>query len=184
MKKIIIGLAGEMASGKGIISDYLKAKHDAQRCRFSDAFRDILFILGLKCSRKNLSNLSISLRETFGEDILSASMAKKAEKSEKNIVVVDGIRREDDIAHLKKIPGFKMVFIEASLDTRYERLVKRGENSGDSTKTLEEFKEDHKRNTELSIRRLKDNADDVIENNGSLEDLYEQIDNLLKSYTT
>jgi dephospho-CoA kinase len=180
MKKIIIGLVGEMSSGKGAISKYIKEEHNGETFRFSDTFRKILNILNLECNRENMSNLSLTLRKTFGEDVLAKSIAKDVKNSTAKIIAVDGVRRLEDIKYLKEIPGFKLAFVEASIEKRYERIIDRGENADDNTKTLEDFKKDHKRNTEAGIESLRSDADITIDNNNSMEELFKRVDELVK----
>ena len=75
-----------------------------------------------------------------------------------------------------------MVEIFAEPRTRYERLIKRGENADDNSKTYEQFLEDHKRSTEMSIPEVVARATEHVDNNGSLEELYSQLDALVKKY--
>lgn len=180
MEKKIICLAGELASGKGAVSDYIKEKYSGEYYRFSDAFRKILDVLHLTCNRENLSNLSLHIRKAFGEDILSRAMIGEIEESTSSIIVIDGMRRIEEIHELQKLPGFQLIFVDTDIETRFERIKKRGENTDDSTKTFEEFKKDHTLNADVTIKDLKEKADIVIDNNGTLEELHVQIDNILK----
>ena len=72
-----------------------------------------------------------------------------------------------------------MVYLETDLEKRFERIKERGENSDDNDKTFEEFKKDHEREAEQEIKKLKIQADFIIDNNGSFEDLYEQINKII-----
>ena len=180
MQKIILGFTGLIASGKGTAAKYLQEKYGAETFRFSTILRDVLDRLYLPQSRENMINLSTNLRENFGQDLLSKVIAQDASRAKTEIVVVDGMRRPADIKDLKEVPGFKMIAIEVDSKVRYERLVKRAENPGDTEKTYDEFLEDHKAETEITIPDLIKQADAVIDNNGSLEDLYKQLDELIK----
>jgi len=178
--KIIIGLAGEAASGKGTVSKYLQEKYGARVYRFSDFLRATLNVWHLEINRKNLANLSLIMRNGFGEDVFSRALAQEISKSENKVIVFDGIRRASDIEYIKTIEGFGFVYVETSLEKRYERISNRGENLDDNTKTFEQFKKDHELETEKGIRELKNHADIVIENNGTLEDLQQKIDELVR----
>ncbi len=90
------------------------------------------------------------------------------------------MRRPADIKYLKEIPGFKLVYIEASIENRFERIKKRGENPDDATKTLEQFKKDQEGEADVQIRNMKEYADFVVDNNGTFEELYKQIDEIIK----
>ncbi|MDO9231074.1 MAG: AAA family ATPase [bacterium] len=179
MKKIL-GLAGEIVSGKGTTAKYICEKHGGSSHRFSSMLRDVLDRMYLEISRGNMQKISTVLRENFSDNILSIVITKDVEKDEHPVIAIDGVRRLADIEFLKKLPGFKLVYIETDMEKRYERIIKRGENSDDLKKTFEEFKKDHEREAELQIKDLKNHAEYVIDNNGSLEELYKQIDEIIK----
>ena len=180
MSKIILGLAGEIASGKGTIAKYICEKHGGSSHRFSTILRDIANRMYLEESRENLQKISTIFRENFFGDILSSVIAKDVENDEHEIIAIDGVRRLADIEYLKKLSEFKLVYIEADIEKRYERITARGENTDDTTKTFEEFKKDHEREAELQIKDLKNHADFIINNNGNLEELYKQVDEIIK----
>lgn len=177
--KLILGFVSEMGGGKGTASKYVVEKYGAGSYRFSTIVRDVLKRLHLEERRENMSAVSNALRKTFGEDLFSRTMKADIDKDPSEIVVIDGIRRIEDTFALKEMPGFRLVYIEADMDKRFERFQKRAENPGDAEKTIEDFKEDHKLETELQIRGLKANADHVVNNDGELKELLEQIDKLI-----
>ena len=179
MQKIIV-LAGEIACGKGTIVKYLEEKYGAKSVRFSTILRDIIARLYLEESRENLQKLSTCLRQTFSEDILSYAIAEDAKKIKNQVVLLDGARRESDIKYLKEISGFMLVYIEADPKVCYERMILRGENSGEKQKTFEEFLTEREQEAEIQIRSLKKMADFVLDNNGSQDDLKKQVDEMLK----
>lgn len=178
-QKIIIGFTGLMASGKDAAKKYLEEKYGAESFRFSSIMRDVLKRINVEMSRTNLSAVSLCLRQTFGEDLFAKVIASDAQNANSDIVAVDGVRRLADIAHLSKLDGFHLVAIEADPKIRHERLVKRGENVGESEKTYEQFIADHQAETELTIPEVMSKADLRINNNGNFEDLYKQIDELV-----
>lgn len=179
--KIILGLAGEIASGKGTVAQYIVDKHNGSSHRFSTMLRDVAHRMYLEENRENLQRLSIMFRKNFHDDLLSMVIAKDAENDTHEIIAIDGVRRLADISYLKKIENFKLVYIEASLENRFDRITKRGENTDDAKKPFEEFKKDHEREAELQIGELKNHADYMIDNNGSFGDLYKQIDKIISN---
>lgn len=177
MTKIILGFTGPMASGKGICKKYLEEKYGANSFRFSTVMRELLKRLNLEINRPNLVNISYCLRQTFGENLFAKVMAEDVKNSDKQLVVVDGIRRLADIEYLKKIPGFHLISIDADIKIRHERLVKRNENIGDTKKTLEQFARDHlEMETETSIPSVMAEAELSLNNDGDLDELHKQID--------
>ncbi len=179
MAKLILGITGEMVSGKGTVANYVCDKYKSNSYKFSTILRDILDRVYIEQSRENMQKISSILRENFGQDILAKSIALDVNRDEKDIIVIDGIRRFSDIEHLRKIPSFKMIYIEADIEIKHKRLITRGENTDDNSKTLEDFKKDHNAEAEVQIKSLRDMSDYIIDNNGTLEELYSQIDKVI-----
>lgn len=180
MDKKIFGVTGLMACGKGTVAKYFAEKYGADTFRFSTILRDVLDRLYLPQSRENFQKMTPMLLDLFGTDLLSKIIAQDVAKSKKDIIIVEGIRRFPDIEYLKKLPGFKLLAVEVDAKIRYQRLVVRNENPGDAEKTWEQFLEEHKAATEINIPKLMETADIKINNDGTLEDLYKQLDKLLE----
>jgi dephospho-CoA kinase len=178
---IIIGIIGPMASGKSTATEYIAKEYQAKTYRFSDIMRDVLQRLYLPCSRDNLIQISIVLREEFGHDLFAKAMAEDIKQDDHNeYIVVEGIRREEDISFLKLLPNFHLVGITGDIERRYQRLTSRTENSDDQHKTYEDFVADHERETEKSIVPLTEKTEYLIHNNGTIEDLYTEIKNTVE----
>jgi dephospho-CoA kinase len=184
MRKLIIGFVGLIASGKGTATDHLKINYGAAAYRFSTILRDLCNRLYLEHSRNNLQTMSTAIRSHFGEDRLSRVMAEDVKNNPNRIVCIDGVRRPGDVKYLRQIPGFVLVNIVADMEKRFERIVKRGENTDDAKKTFEEFKNDHKKEAELQIADIAKEANETIDNNGSIDYLHLQIDALVRKYET
>lgn len=180
MTKLILGFTGLIASGKGAAKEYIESKYGAVSFKFSDILRNILNSIDVEHNRHNIIALSTFLRQEYGEDTLAKAMVKMVNDSETNIIVVDGIRRLADIIYLKDIPGFNLISIDASPETRYKRSILRNENVGDAEKSYEDFLSDHQRETELTIPETMAQAKYHIDNNGSLEDLKGEIDIIIQ----
>lgn len=180
--KLIIGLTGQIASGKGTAAQYFSEKYDAKIVKFSDVLREILKILDQEISRDNVQILSTSIRKTFGEDVLARAVAKRIEGMDGDIIVVDGVRRLDDFKFLQNNPFFKLVAIEADIHIRYDRITNRRENVDDERKTFDQFVVEHNYETELSIKSVEEKADLKINNDGDMDDLHRQLDELIEKY--
>jgi dephospho-CoA kinase len=180
--KVIIGLVGQMASGKGTIAEFLKEKNGADFFTFSTPLRDVLKRLHLEISREHMQKISYDLRQAFGQDLLAKIIAKDVEASENQITIIDGIRRFSDIEFLKSFPGFILVRVVADDRKRYERLISRAQNQGDKQKTFEEFLADHQKETELEIPNIMAKASEEIDNNEDLPHLYSQIEKITEKY--
>lgn len=178
-KKIIIGLAGEIACGKGAVADYLVKKHQAISYHYSRILRDILDRVYQGQTRENMTNLSDFLRKNFGQDILSKVMADDITNDKNKLIVFDGIRRVPELNVFKKIPGFILIRIVGDPKIRYERFIKRNENPGDNKKTYQQFLKDLRGVSDYEIPEVMKRADLEINNDGSLENLYKQVDQIV-----
>ena len=179
-KKIVIGLTGQIACGKGVIKKFLISEYQASDYRFSTILRDVLIRLHFEQSRANIQKMSTLLRQVFGEDILANVMAQDIKNDDHHFIVIDGIRRLADIKYLREIPGFFLVSVEASEELRHQRVIERNENPGDDKKTFADFLKDQEAESESEIPNTMAAADYVIKNDGSWDHLWDQIHDLVK----
>lgn len=180
MSQYIIGLVGRQGSGKGTVAKILAEKYGAELFRFSAILGDVLDRIAIERTRDNMIKISEALRTSFGEDVLAYAIEKDAINSTSDIVVIDGIRRIDDIAALEPLPQFRLIEISASAKVRYDRMTQRGEKSGENEMTWDEFMAQEQAPTELSIPSVVARAWKTIENDGSAEELAIKIDELVK----
>ncbi len=179
MNKIILGLVGEIASGKGTVVNYLASKYNASQHKFSTSLRDLLQRLYLEVNRQNMQNISTVLREHFGQDLLAKVIAEDVASDKNQFIIIDGVRRFSDITYLKKIPEFKLIYVQTDIKKRYERIIERQENTDDQFKTFEQFEKDNQAETEQEILKVAEIADYVINNNGTTEELHQQVNEII-----
>lgn len=179
MPKLIIGLVGLPGSGKGTLAKLLQENYGANIFRFSTVLSDILKRLNLKQTRENMIDLSEILRKQFGEDVLAYAIENDAIHADSEIVVVDGVRRLDDLAALEPLPYFKLIAITAPPELRYTRMMSRGEKSGETTMSWETFQQQEQAPTEITIPAVAARAWKTIDNSGTTEELIGQLDDLM-----
>ena len=180
--KLLVAFVWPIGSGKGKASEILKEHYDCDVYGYSSPLRSIVSLIGQEATRENLSNLSLSLRQIFGQDVLEKSAIEAYKRSDKSIIFLDGVRRESDIANLRKMEEFILIYIDAPTELRYKRVTGRGQNAGDTDKSFEDFLKDEEHDTERSIRSLRPLANTVIENTGSEADIEEALISYLKQY--
>jgi dephospho-CoA kinase len=176
--KLIIGLVGEKLSGKDTIAAYLAEKYGAVNMRYSNILDDILTTLDQPLSRTNETELALSLRMLFGNGVLAPALKKRAMNSDAPIVVLNGIRMQDEIADVKSY-GAKVVYVTAPEEVRYQRFLLRREKADDGRETLAEFRAQQLKATETSIPSVGTQADYHINNIGSLENLHQAVDEII-----
>jgi len=177
--KIILGLVGELAAGKGTVVKYLEDEYQVTSYRFSTPLRDVLNRMHIEVNRQNMQILSLILRNAFGQNLLAKTISEDAKNYKNKLIIIDGIRRPADIEFLEKLPEFKLIYITADIKIRYNRLISRNENADDKNKTFEEFIKDHEVETELAIPSMGKNAGHIIDNSGNLKNLYCQLDKII-----
>ena len=173
----LIGLTGTNAAGKGEIAGYLKTT-GFEVFSLSDVIREHLRKRGLAAGRDNLIAAGNALRRRYGADILARRVLKKI----RGKAVIDSIRNSREVAHLKKQPGFVLAAVDAPVELRFKRAVKRGRQ--ESASTLEEFVA--KERLELAggragqqLLRCLESADVTIINDGTLAQLRRRVDQCL-----
>lgn len=177
---LILGLVGTPGSGKSAVAEYIIANYGGEQFRFSDYLSHVLKKMNLEKSRENMIKLSVILRKEFGEDLFSHAVASDAVRSDSGLVLVDGIRRPEDLAAFRPLPNFQLIAVNADAKLRYERMKNRGEKTGETNMTWEEFETTEKAPTEITIPETMTFANHVVMNDGSVEELHAKIDDIMK----
>ncbi len=174
-KTAVLGLAGEFLSGKSTAAAFYVQKFGAKKLRFSTVLDDILGILALPITRDNEQKLALCLREVFGEAVIAETLVKSVESSKRGVFIVDGLRKYEEITVLKRLPNFKLIYIESSLQKRFARLQGRDEKQGEKILTLEQFAKSHEHESDKDVPKLKQYANFVIDNDGTQEALEQKL---------
>ncbi|MFZ2455144.1 MAG: AAA family ATPase [Candidatus Altiarchaeia archaeon] len=177
--KLVIGLTGNIGAGKTVVSDHLHKKYGADQVRFSRILMDVLDRLYLPKDRNNLQTLGEVVRKSFGSDVIVNAFKKDLEKSRSHVVVVDGIRYMNEVKMLRSFDNNVLLFMDAPPKVRYERVVMRGEK-GEEKNSFDVFLKAEQRGTEKGLPEIKKVADYMIENDGSVERLLKNIDDIVK----
>lgn len=179
MNKIIIGLVGEAAAGKGTVAAFLTDKFGASTHTFSTSMKECVKRLYLPLSRENLTKFSTLTRQAYGEDLYARVVAKDCETDTHEMIVVDGIRLEADMTALMAFPGFHLIYVTAPVEVRWQRARNRGEKAGESDMSLEDFKKEELLPTELAIKSIGESAEFTVPNGGDFAELYTSMESIL-----
>lgn len=177
-KRIIIGLVGESGSGKDTVAEYLTQHYGAKIMRFIDPLKDALHIYFDQISKEDQQWLAIEFKKRFGADILCKGLSRRIEKEE-GMVVVNGIRYQEDYDMVKNFPDSHVIYTTADQKLRWERSTKRGEKSDDNM-SFEKFQEIERGATEVHIPEIGAKADYKIVNEKDLEYLYASVDEIMQ----
>ena len=129
-KRLVIGLVGPMASGKGVVADYLKAQGFAFES-LSDRIREDMKARNIPLTRENLQNYGNYLREAYGNAVLAQRTVDLLSDSGHN-VCIDSIRNPGELLFLRESLGALIIGIDAPEDLRlvwYLERAKPGEKT-------------------------------------------------------
>jgi len=177
--KIVVGLTGPNAAGKGEAADYL-GQLGFRVHSLSDIVREEAEARDLPPEREHLIRIGNLLRERHGAGVLAERILDRLGSRD----VVDSIRSPSEVETLRSNPWFVLVGVDAPAEIRFARSLARA-RPGDP-QTLEEFRarEEQENRDEAHRQRLSATlalADHVLINDGDLTDLHGEVDRLLDS---
>ena len=146
LSKLLVCLTGMPGAGKSTIAEGLKSK-GYEIVNLGNAVRNEAKKRNLEASRENLGKLMLELREKNGSGAIAELVKSEIESSSANVLLIDGVRSNDEIQVLKKFGNVKLLAIHASTHTRFSFLQKRGRS--DDPQTKEHF--DERDNRELGV---------------------------------
>lgn len=148
----------------------------AKVMRMGDIVREKAKEFGLNLSDANVGGLADEERKRYGMDIWAKRTIPFVGG---DLVVIDGTRGPDEILAFKKAFGdaLKTVAVHSSPKTRFERLKSRGRS--DLPSTFAEFEARDHRELDWGLGDAIALADHLIVNEGTLDELREQINAFL-----
>jgi len=191
---ILLGITGGIASGKSIISNILKEKHNAYIFDADEEAKKLLFteeisniVLKIFPELETISSESlakVAFKDKSSQDklnhIIHPAVGKEAlkrieeinELGEHSIFVIDApLIIEGSSYKNYKQKGAVIVLVTAPEDIRMERALSRGNLSRD---TIQD-----RMNLQWSDEKKKEYADHVIVNDSSLDNLETNVENLI-----
>jgi dephospho-CoA kinase len=179
---MIIGIVGTLGAGKGTVVAYL-VQRGFTHYSVSGRLKKILDERGVSAVRANLSALADELLTSYKGGILEV-MYTQAVADGVEDCVIESIHRVSEAEYLRS-EGAVIIGVDASPRIRYERAIKRQEGEKDAV-TYEQFLADMEREEEGKgsgmphIRAVLAEADFLITNDGTLDQLHTQIDAILE----
>jgi dephospho-CoA kinase len=167
-------------AGKSTIAEGLKAKgYDS--INMGNVVREEAKKRNLEPTRSNLGKLMLELREKHGPSAIAELLKSQIEFSRANVILIDGVRSNDEIEVLRKFGNVKLLAIHASTDTRFDFLQKRGRT--DDPQTKEHFEERDNRELDVGISNPIALSDDAVSNtNLTKDELIESAFKIIQSW--
>ena len=180
---MIIGITGSIGGGKGTVVDYLRSKHNFLHYSSSNLLVEILKERGEVVDRDGMNRVANELRAQNSAGVPAENYKRYEAEDGESDAIFESIHSIPESDFIKEVGGI-MIGITALPEVRYERIVARGSVKDNVSK--EKFIEQQVREEAGSDDPNKSNifktiaaADYKIENNGTVEELYAQVDNIL-----
>jgi dephospho-CoA kinase len=172
IERAFVGITGRIGSGKTSAAKYLSSHYGFQYTRYSQVLKD--WVSSGEGDRDQLRKVGWDVMAGGLQTELNLRLIAGLDHSRS--AAIDGLRHPIDFESLSSAfdPSFRMIFLEARPQYRYERLRSRFPD-------LAAFQEADAHPVESYIDNLKSRASMMISNEHSLESLYRRLDAWISS---
>lgn len=175
-----LAIVAPIGAGKTTVAKYFVSK-GFELYKLSYALYEEVDKRGMdKNDRTTLQDVGDDMRASMGSDALAQVALKQIRESPKSRFVIESIRNHHELSLLRKELGDKLLIlaIDAPLEIRYDRVVKRQGQYNEQETTFEEFKKVNDRDlgignksNEQNVAKCLKMADVNILNDGDEKDL-------------
>ncbi len=178
---MIIGIAGTIGSGKGTVVEYLSEKKGFAHYSSSGLLKEMLEAKGEFVDRDAMARIAREIRKEDPNGVPKLTYERLKKDNPPN-AVMEALHTIGEAEFVRSIGGI-ILGVDADVAVRYARITKRG--SVKDGVSFEKFAEQAKREDDggsdasgHNIRGVMRNADYTIVNNGILEELHAQIEDV------
>ncbi|MHC1708425.1 MAG: AAA family ATPase [Bacteroidales bacterium] len=179
---IIIGVTGTLGAGKGTIVEYLTERKGFKHFSVREYLIEEIEKRGKLVNRDSMVEVANELRSQNSPAFMAEVLFERASASGENCVI-ESIRTVGEIESLRQKPLFFLLAVDADPVLRYDRIRERGSETDHIS--FETFLENELREmnsndpNRQNIARCIALADVVFNNNGSKEELYRSLEEVI-----
>lgn len=182
---MILGIVGSLGGGKGTVVAYLKERYGFAHYSSSDLLIEMLNERGETVDRDGMSRVANELRAANPAGVPARNFERYEAADGEGDVIFESLHSVPEAQFIKEVGGV-VLGVTADPDLRYQRIRERGSVKDNVTK--EQFIAQQEREERGSTDPNQHNifsalqeADFLIENNGTLEDLHAQVDRIMET---
>jgi dephospho-CoA kinase len=178
----VLAITGKPGSGK---TTAINAIRDlGMVITMGDVVRNEVRNRNLELSDNNIGKIAKILRKEKGLAVIAEKCIEVIKNKSADVIFVDGIRSTSEVNLFRKLWKFPIIAIVIDERVRFNRLLERARS--DDPKILEELIERDKRESQFGLDEVLQNADYIIHNNSTIDDLKRNVRdlvlNIIKNY--
>lgn len=180
---IIIGITGTLGAGKGTLVDYLVEHKGFGHFSVRAYITEEIQRRNLPVNRDQMVVVANDLRAKHSPSYIVDCLYEKAVTAGTRSII-ESIRTFGEILSLRQKGKFILIAVDADQQTRFERIRTRGSET--DKVSFEKFKQDESKEmtgtdpNKQNLKKCIEEADFVIRNDKSIEDLYLQVNKVLE----
>lgn len=177
-EKLVIGVTGMSGSGKATVKEIAETM-GYLTVIMGNEVREEAKRRNIEPTPENLGALMLKLREEEGLAAIAKRCVPKIENAKTSIVVVDGVRSQQEIDEFKRYAKeFTLIAVHASPKTRFKRLSNR--LRPDAPRDWQTFLERDLRELNVGLGAVIAMADYMVVNEGTKEQAKQEARNVLE----
>ena len=177
----IIGVTGMRGSGKSVVSEVAQ-KMGIPSIEMRTVVTEMMKKQGIPINNRSLRDFATDIRKEYGYDVVAKKTIEELEtlsKFKASTVIVDGVRSKQEVDLFKKKFGrnFILIAMFAPQKLRFTRV--QGRRKGDDPATWEEFLWADEKEKNWGVLEAISQADYVVVNTRSREEVVRQVRDIL-----